>query len=323
MTVEAFPGQTARLATASDWLARLQRDDLSTDDAQAFIDWLESSPKNAAAYDAVLSGWNAFEGSERRILNEIDTIEGRKRSAFGLDRRWLLGAGGLAAAAGIAMAVLPELAIGPQAQSYATAKGQRQSVTLSDGSKVDLNADSKISVTLARAERRVIMGPGEAIFDVASDAGRPFTIDAGGNAVSVVGTQFNVRNREDGFAVTVSRGAVQVRPRGAGRTYLLHPGQMLSLTGEGAVRLSAIEPAEALSWRVGRLIYRDAPLSRVVTDLNHQFTVPIRIDDRDLAATPVSGVLVVDDQSQVIERLSLMLHLTAVPSDQSVRLRRQ
>ena len=77
-----------------------------------------------------------------------------------------------------------------------------------------------------------------------------------------------------------------------------------------------------LGWRAGRLVYRDQPLKDVVADLNQQFSTPIRIEDADLAATPISGVLVLDDQSAVIRRLALLVPVRAVPSQAGLVLRR-
>lgn len=325
----ASSNEDDRPAQAGDWLARLQRDDLSEADVLAFDEWLTASPANAQAYDAALAAWTAFDGVGPAVLAELAAADRRgvksgARPDFA--RRWMIGAGGAVAAAALAIAILPGVLMGPGAETFATGKGEHRTVALADGSTVDLNAETRLSVTLARHERRVEMGPGEAIFDVAADTGRPFTIHAGEHTVRVVGTQFNVRNREDGLAVTVSRGIVEVRPTDAatgGKAYVLRPGQKLDLRDDGSAKLSAVTPQEALSWRAGRLIYRGEPLATVVADLNREFAAPIQIADADLAAMPVSGVLVVDSQPQVIERLTLMFPLTAVPSGRNVLLRRK
>jgi len=170
----------------------------------------------------------------------------------------------------------------------------------------------------------VTLDEGQAVFDVAHDARRPFVIAAGDRTVRVVGTQFDVRRRDGRLSVTVARGAVEVRPAdGApGRAYRLHPGQRLDhQEGQAGVSVAAAEPQEVLGWRSGRLVYRGQPLADVVADLNQQFATPIRIDDAALAAAPVSGVLILDDQDAVIRRLSLLLPISAVRSDQGVVLK--
>ena len=314
-----------RLAQASDWIARLQARELTAADGLAFDVWLDAAPGNAQAYDQALAIWHTVGASAHAIGRELASAE-RRRAKPAVGRRWLIGAGSLAAAAGVLIVILPSAPSKPATQTYATAKGQHKAVTLADGSKVELNAETRLAVTLARDERRVVMGDGEAIFDVAADADRPFTINTGDHIVRVVGTQFDVRNREDGLAVTVARGTVEVRPEPAGpagRTYVLHPGQRLVIAGARAARVSRMEPATAFSWRTGRMVYRDEPLANVVADLNRQFDKPIRIADDDLGQTPISGVLVMDSQAAVVRRLALMLPITAITSPQGVSLRRK
>src|SRR5204863_1747502 len=134
-------------------------------------------------------------------------------------RRGWLAAGGLAAAATIALSILPPSVLSPPTQSFATATAEHRSVTLADGSTLDLNAGTRLTVTLGVRERRVVMAEGEAVFDVAPDKSRPFLIAAGDRTVRVVGTRFDVRRRAGRLSVTVERGLVEVRPtdQGPGR----------------------------------------------------------------------------------------------------------
>jgi transmembrane sensor len=234
-----------------------------------------------------------------------------------------VGAGGLAAAAGLAVAVLPSVLSQSSVQTYATGKGERQRITLADGSIVDLNAESQLRVSFASSERRVVLGEGEAIFDVTHDARRPFKVEATGRVVRVVGTQFDVRNRQGQLTVTVASGRVQVRPIAAaatGRAFLLTPGQRLEIDRTGAEELIQVDPQEAFSWRSGRLVYRGQPLSEVVADLNRQFPKQIDIDDPELGRMPITGVIVLDEQQAVLTRLSLMLPIRSVPSERGLLL---
>jgi transmembrane sensor len=171
----------------------------------------------------------------------------------------------------------------------------------------------------------VTLSEGQAIFDVAHEARRPFFVAAGDRTVRVVGTQFDVRRLAGKVSVTVARGAVEVRPAdGApGKAYRLHPGQRLDhQEGAAVVQVATAEPDEVLGWRTGRLVYRGQPLSEVVADLNQQFATPIRIEDPTLAATPISGVLVLDDQAAVIRRLALLVPISAVRSGPTLVLKR-
>ncbi len=318
--------QDRTAADANAWLVRLQRDDVSGDDVLEFETWLAADAGNAVAYRRALALWHEFEASADAVLAVLaeDARKTRSEVRRGPTRRWLAGAGGFAIAAGLAVAVVGPMLSEPSIQTYATGKGQHQRVTLEDGSVVDLNAETRISVRLSGKARQVTLGDGEAIFDVAHDADRPFTVAASSHVVRVVGTQFDVRNRRGDLSVTVARGKVQVRPTAtSGRAFLLTPGHRLEIDRTGVERLSAVDPQEAFGWRSGRLVYRAEPLANVVADLNRQFVEQIEVSDPELGKMPITGVIVLDGQASVIARLSLMLPIRSIPSAQGLLLLRK
>lgn len=311
----------ARREDAAAWVVRLEAGDLSDAEATAFDAWLLAAPEHPTAFDAALAVSRAYARSADAIVRELGS---RRAAPPTYGRRAVMGVGAMAAAAAFAVVIAPQFAAA-DTETYFTAKGERRTVELADGSTVDLNGGTRLTVTFARDARRLTLEQGQAVFDVAHAPKRPFTIAAGDRTVRVVGTQFDVRRLDGKLSVTVARGAVEVRPAegAAGRAYRLHPGQRLDHQ-EGAVvaRVAPAEAEEVLGWRKGRLVYREQPLSEVVADLNQQFAAPIRIEDPTLAATPISGVLVLDSQSAVIERLALLVPIRAVRSDAGVVLRR-
>jgi len=315
-------GEDARREDAAAWVVRLEASDVSDADALAFDAWLSASPENAAAFDAALAVSQVYAAAGEPVARELGARRALPPPAMG--RRAIVGMGAVAAAAAFAVVIAPQFAAA-DTETYVTAKGERRTVQLADGSTVDLNGGTRLAVTLARDARRVTLDQGQAVFDVAHAPRRPFTIAAGDRMVRVVGTQFDVRRLEGKLSVTVVRGAVEVRPAegASGRAYRLHPGQKLDhVEGATLARVAAAEPHEVLGWRTGRLVYREQPLGEVVADLNQQFSTPIRVEDPALAATPISGVLVLDNQAAVIRRLALLVPIQAVRSDAGVVLRR-
>jgi transmembrane sensor len=321
--IQGWPkDEDGRRAEAADWVVRLQTADPTEDQALAFDAWLGASDDNARAYDSALGVMFEVEASAPRIAFDLRRLPAPRPTN---SRRGWIVAGGMAAAATVALAVMPVGLLSAPPQTYTTAKGEHRTVTLADGTKVDLNAGTRMTVTLARHERRVSMPEGEAVFDVASDHSRPFLIAAGDRTVRVVGTRFDVRRREGQLSVTVDRGVVEVRPNedARGRAFRLHPGQRLDhVQGAADAHVRAVAPADVYAWRTGRLIYRDQPLGDVVADLNQQYARQISLDDPGLAATRFSGVLVLDDQDAVIRRLALLAPLRALPSARGVTLGR-
>jgi transmembrane sensor len=93
---------------------------------------------------------------------------------------------------------------------YSTDVGERRSLTLADGSTVDLNARSSIRVEFTKTERHVELLGGQALFQVAKDSARPFIVRSAEATVRAVGTQFDVNRKPSGTTVTVLEGRVAV-----------------------------------------------------------------------------------------------------------------
>lgn len=344
MTDTASPDREA-MAEAAAWIARLggdpslATDDVATDDGSAdglaFDAWLGAAPRNRAAYRQAVVLMQEFGAQAAAVtaeLSELDSqrareaVAPRRGSARRSSRPWIAVAAGLAMAAGLAVVVLPPVVAERGGVTYATGKGQHQRVTLADGSVIDMDAETRLSVSLGGSGRRVTLAEGQAIFDVVHDTRRPFVVEAGGHAVRDVGTQFDIRKRADQLTVTVARGRVEVSRDGAGAAaagVLLGPGQRLEVGRSGAEQLSAVDPQETFGWRAGRLVYRAQPLAEVVADLNRQFVEQTTISDPALGALPITGVIVLDTPRAVFARLSLMLPIQTVPSDKGLMLLRK
>ena len=115
-------GDEARRDAAAGWLVRLQAADLDVAQATEFDAWLAAHPANAAAYDVGLAVMLELDAAAPELLAELRAAPARR-----LGRGWLV-AGGLAAAAAVALAVVPFGALAPVAQNYSTAKGEHRTV---------------------------------------------------------------------------------------------------------------------------------------------------------------------------------------------------
>jgi transmembrane sensor len=95
---------------------------------------------------------------------------------------------------------------------YSTGIGEQYTVTLGDGSTVELNARSRVRIRYAPRERHVDLLEGQALFRVAKDTSRPFIVQSQDAQVRAVGTQFDVYRKGSGTIVTVVEGRVAVTP---------------------------------------------------------------------------------------------------------------
>jgi transmembrane sensor len=325
---------------AAVWFTRLQQADASGDDWLAFERWLATSPAHAAAYDrleALSSELDELAPELRRALAapEPRPAERHRRAGMAVTRRRWLAGGGAAVAAGLAGVIVlrpemrPALFASPAAAAtiYEAIPGQTREVQLADGTRIKMNAGSRLSVRFDRDARHVEMAEAEAAFDVAHDPNRPFLIQVGDREVRVVGTEFNLRRRAGKVVLTVRRGLVEVRRAGdaAADPQRVAPGQQLThVEASGSSLLAAVNPEEAFGWTSGRLICRDQPLSELAAELGRHFGRSIRVADAETGAARFTGVLVLDEEGAVMNRLAAMAAVQVTNSpDGSVTLRRR
>lgn len=305
---------------AVDWFVRLQGDaDVET--WTAFQAWLEADPAHARAYDAVEGLWvDLDETPPPTVADEIpsDNVVALVPRAARPRRTglWLGAAGAIAAA--LALAIALPLLLKPGFTDYATRRGETRVVALADGSRLTLGAATTVRVRLTPGERDVALVDGEAAFDVAHEPARPFVVTAGDREVRVLGTEFNILSHADRLAVTVRRGLVAVS--GDGESVRLARGQQLTrVKGGGASRVGTVDPNTAFAWSKGQLVYRDAPLTEVVSDLNRYVSTPIRVDP-SAATVKVSGVLSIDEEAAMIRRLEMFAPVVSRRSAKEILL---
>uniref|UniRef100_B0SYA7 Anti-FecI sigma factor, FecR n=1 Tax=Caulobacter sp. (strain K31) TaxID=366602 RepID=B0SYA7_CAUSK len=316
------------IEAAIDWLVRLQGDAVTESDWRDFDAWLTASPAHAEAYDAALAFDQRLD-LDARLADRASESAPPVAKVIPLRptrRAWLWPAAAAVAATFVAGAVLlPGALMGEREATYVTGVGEHKTIALEDGTRIELNAASRLTVRFERHARRVRLGDAEAFFDVAKDPRRPFLIEAGDTQVRVVGTQFDVRRRDGRVAVAVQRGLVEVRPdlQSGATPFRLRPGQGLSHEEGRAddARVAAVAVDEVMGWRQGRLIYRDRPLSEIVRDLNRLFPRPVKLGDDRAADMRLSGVLIVDEQGAMVDRLSHLLPVRTTTTDDAIVIR--
>jgi transmembrane sensor len=309
-------------SAAVDWVVRLQSPEVGESDFLAFDRWLDQSPSHGWAFDRALALSQEFDHQRHALYQP--PAPSPPVAAPRQSWRWAALAVTMAATIAVTWTLRPHLApIKHSWQALRTTKGEHSTIVLADATRIDLSGDTKLSVRYDGNTREVAMEEGEAIFDVAKDDAHPFLIRVGDRAVHVVGTAFDVRHRGDTLSVTVERGIVEVAPLDAGgEAVRLTPGKRFDhRIGDSGAQLGDAAADEIFAWRSGRLIYRERPLSEVVADLNAQFVRPVSLDDRRLADVKFSGVLVLDDEENVVHRLTLLTPLFSSSSPAGIVLR--
>lgn len=165
---------------------------------------------------------------------------------------------------------------------------------LSDGTKICLNAGSKLEIINYKKNERRVRLYGEAYFDVTRDEMRPFIVETGKIAVRVLGTEFNVNSKGDEQSVVLVRGAVQVDSQTDEETlsYRLVPGQRFSRNpSDGSGNIAQVTTEDYTSWINGYLKFEKLPVAQVILKIQDYYGICIRHDGLPEDAYPITGKL--------------------------------
>jgi transmembrane sensor len=323
---------------AALWAARLEGSALDAADHAALEAWLAENP----VHRTLLSQYCQFSADLEEQLPMLVAAgavampvpppgggpQGKMTARRGRNFKWIARAT-LAAAALVMLAfwfTRPER----QSGNFATAAAQRQTITLVDGTRVELNARTSLQVEIGRTERHVRMAAGEAFFTVSKDPARPFIVETPAGSVRVTGTIFNVHTESpSALNVTVVEGSVLVRPdemsgARAADSVSLHVGDWLRV-GPGSVSkqtLSASELEDALAWRQGYIVFDHVPLSEALARFAYYLGRGGLTTSSAAGARHVSGRYSLDDLDgflATIEDPATMMNMRVTPGPDGSR----
>lgn len=296
---------------AERWLARLRANDCSVAERRDFDAWLAAHITHAEAYAQAEQLWSGLD----ELAEDPEILQWRRQARQSAPAapkrsrrlRWL------AVASFAAVVLCAGFATwwfvgGSSVSRYATAHGEQRSVVLADGSRLVLNTDTVLDVDLGRRIRRVRLRQGEAMFEVAHDANRPFVVQAGGNTISDIGTRFDVRDSGTQTVVAVLEGAVAVA-RG-GNTAELTAGEQI-VAGDGAWIRGRADPTMTAGWTQGRLVFRFTPLGDAVAEANRYGPDRLVIADPSLAQLKISGEFRIGNTSALMRALQSVYPIRA------------
>ena len=313
------PESTTSLAEeAAYWWQVFHDGEASPAEHREFADWVARSPERVEAYLETARLHKALKGtpvrwpdtSAEELLRDARTapaepVQLRQRVPAAPEQRESRRFSprlGFALAASMIVAVVIAWTMLGQPEQYMTAFGEQRSVMLDDGTRVTLNTASKIEVELRKDHRMVRLVQGEALFEVAHDATRPFDVSAGNATVRAVGTQFNVDARPQKTTVTVVEGRVAFL---SGKAPILVAGDRLVVSAAGAATVShGVNVSAALAWTRHQLVFERRALGEVAEEFNRYNRGRITIESPSLRAEEVTGVFQSNDPASFVAFLS-------------------
>jgi len=310
MRSDRTPALSRPMEQALDWFMRMKGPGVAESDRRAFDAWRSADPSHAGAYRAVIVMWESPEFTEAVARDgQAASVVAEPRH----NRLWKRYAA-IAACVLLAVGLMNVTAVRIAWQSdHRTGIGEREQVSLSDGSTAVLNSDSAVALQFTPEMRRIELLKGEMYVDVSRDPQRTFEL-AGGEAVArVVGTGFSMRRESDASIVTVHYGEVAVRRSGEGREEIrLHAGDLVRVTARGLEPVRHVDPADAFAWVEGRIRFHDQPLGDVLAELDRHHAGVILVADPRLKAVRVSGNYRLDNPAAVVASLADATHAKIV-----------
>jgi transmembrane sensor len=292
-------------AEAAAWVARLHGSARSRALESGFRRWLATDPAHARAFEIATEAWELGGMVSAVALPRMSDPFAERPTA----RRGARPA--LAIAAALCTVLVTALAaswfyLHREAPGIATKVGEQRMLTLDDGSRIYLNADTRLVVRQNETRREVQLETGEALFEVTPDPARPFVVTAGDREVIALGTSFLVRRNARRIAVTLVEGKVAVSPvrATAASAVTLAPGQRLVVSPEQAPKLDRPSLDQITAWRRGEVILDKTRLQDAADEMNRYSAVQIVIDDPAAANIQISGIFRAGDSVRFAQAIA-------------------
>lgn len=321
---------------AARWFIRMHRDagaQPGAADAAAWRTWMDADPRHAAEYAAFEALWQDFDSTPRTeaLATAVNTAARQRRNTRrAAITRGVLGVAGLGTAGLLAWRGWLEW---QDATVFALARdsaiGERIVLNLPDASVLTLGPASRIATRYTRRQRALVLERGEALFDVARDADRHFTIDAGQARITVLGTRFTVNRLPGLVRVSVEHGTVRLAVKGAegAPSLLLQAGEVGELPDESADAAPGADgaPASPHPRRVqrdardsfssierGLIVFDSAGLGEIAATLSRWRRQPVRAAVADGTGGPRI--------TAAVQRADVESFLDALPRIAAVRV---
>jgi transmembrane sensor len=308
-------------AQAAVWVTDLHGPERNPELEAGFRRWLTEDPRHAEAFELATDSWQKSGDIPLSLVAPVPTPTRKTRTA-NRARLTLIGAAALALSLAVVFYALtdPTLSTGP---------AEQRTVELADGTQVTLNANSKITIHYIDAARNLTLDTGEALFNVAHDANRPFSVIIGNRKVTALGTSFDVR-REDpqrsDFSVTLIDGRLDIAPlttpvsTSATAVTELHPGQRLRVAAHTPDTLDTPSIEKITAWQRGLLVFDDIPLRDAAAEFNRYGKRKLTIDPVDPNAIRVSGVFRLSDPLSFAQAIASAHRLRISDTPKEIKL---
>jgi transmembrane sensor len=297
----------ASLEQAANWYVQLHDEQVAEPERLRWQAWLAQSPEHQAAWRYVERVGQRFaplqsesEAVSHTLRNSARTSISRRQSLKGL---LILAATGLAGwAVGRNTPLLDS--IERLNADLSTGTGETREATLSDGSRIWLNALSALNVRFDARQRLLQLRAGEVLIDTAKDFGRAFWVETEQGRMQALGTRFSVRQNDRSTVLNVYEGAVEATNH-QGESQVVQAGQQLVISA-GRLNTPTVADPSREAWRRGVLLADNLPLGELIEELSRYRPGHLHCDPA-VANLSVMGSFPLKDTDQALRLLEAAL----------------
>jgi len=302
------PTATDIQTRAADWLLERREGEWTGERQTAFDVWMEESLAHRIAYWRLDAAWGRADLLNAMRRPAFQRPVATKRKTWPIVFRV---SAAVIAAAAIAGGMQWFESGKTTEKTYATAVGERERLTLADGSQIELNTDTSLRAEITPSERRIWLDKGEVYFEVRHNEKKPFVVMAGDHRITDIGTKFVVRRDAGAFKVAVLDGVVRLDDS--------HTAPKILTKGEVAVatanttqvsRQTQRVLADAMGWQRGVLVFDHTSLADVAREFNRYSTARIVIADPKTAALTIDGTFPSNDARAFMRLAQAVLGLS-------------
>lgn len=280
---------------------RMNSADWRGEDQQQFDAWLSASEFHRASYWRLEAAWG--QATRLAALRTLERPRGALIRLFNPAAWKTVAAVFLLAVAGLGGYRIYST---PDVREYATPIGGHRTLTLPDGTVIELNTDTVLSISNDLSRPTVWLAKGEAYFRVVHNPQRPFSVIAGNHKVTDLGTKFVVHRTDGGIEVALIEGRAQLNSIGRDvpqRSTELTPGEIATATKDGMSVTKKPEKnlSNELSWRRGLLIFDGTTLGEAVADFNRYNIEKLVVRDPSIMRLRVNGTFPVHARQEFVD----------------------
>ena len=242
--------------------------------------WDEISAEDAGGFDCA-EAWRKLDarlrGARFRGFSVIDKV----RNISGRTARILTGTAAALAAGVVSIAIYAAATAAPDEPAVFSSLSGKSRITLPDGSEVTLDRGAELSVDgdFGRSARSVSL-EGRAFFDVAKNRRKPFTVNADGLEIKVLGTKFGVDSGHGKVKVSLIEGSVSISAAPEGQTGTLAPGEIAVYDrSSGEISFGSGDVSSSVLWCADRLSFSEATLDEVCRKLSGWYDVNVMLSE--------------------------------------------